>query len=68
VVFDEFAGFNALLGQDWFRHHKCMMEIGTDRVIINTCNRNFVLSSIVTKNKAATKGPVFQAVQMDGNL
>ncbi len=53
VVFGKFAGFDAVLGQDWLRQHQCVLEMGTGRVIIKTDSRKFVLSSIATKNKAA---------------
>jgi hypothetical protein len=53
VVFGKFAGFDVVLGQDWLRHHQCVLEMGTGRVIIKTDNIKFVLSSIATKNKAA---------------
>jgi hypothetical protein len=53
VVFGRFAGFDAVLGQDWLRYHACVLEMGTGRVIIKTENMIFVLKSIATKNKSA---------------
>jgi hypothetical protein len=50
VVFGKFAGFDAVLGQDWLRHHQCVLDMGTGYVIIKTDNRKFMLSSIDTKN------------------
>jgi hypothetical protein len=50
VVFGKFAGFDAVLGQDWLRHHQCILDMGTGMVTITTDNRKFVISSIDTKN------------------
>jgi hypothetical protein len=50
VVFGKFAGFHAVLGQNWLRHHQSVLDMSNGLVTITTDKRIFVLNSIGNKN------------------
>jgi hypothetical protein len=49
VVFGKFAGFDAVLGQEWLKRYQCVLDMGTGRVTISADNRKFIISAIDTR-------------------
>jgi hypothetical protein len=49
VVFGKFAGFDAVLGQEWLKRYQCVLDMGTGRVTITTDNRKVIISAIETR-------------------
>ncbi len=42
VVFGKFAGFDAVLGQEWFKRYQCVLDMGTGTVTISADNRKLL--------------------------
>ena len=50
VVFGKFAGFDAVLGQEWLKRYQCVLDMGTGSVTISADNRNFIIRTIDTRH------------------
>jgi hypothetical protein len=49
VVFGKFAGFDAVLGQEWLKRYQCVLNMGTGTVTISADNRKIIIGAMYTR-------------------
>jgi hypothetical protein len=49
VVFGKFAGFDAVLGQEWLKRYQCVLDMGTGSVTISADNKKCIIRTIDTR-------------------